>query len=75
MDKLEELGSKGIIVSFVYGYAQSIGNICWSVDVMNRYGDTFIKPYQAKSFEHAIDIAYQQCALRDWLQCDKELES
>jgi hypothetical protein len=62
---MEELGHAGLTVSVCFG---PCGDhlIGWSVDVLNREGQSFERPMAAKSFEHAVAIAIVESTGRGW---------
>ena len=56
VERLEKLGQAGFVVSIVYGPRGS-DEPGYSVDVLNRAGESFSLPYAANDFAHAISIA------------------
>ena len=62
----DELASKGMFVSFVFGPLKGNG-IVWSVDVLNSSGESFARPYAAKSLRQAAEIARLESEKRGWI--------
>ncbi len=63
--RLERLGNDGFIVSIVYGRCGNSG-AQYSVDVLNRKGQTFGIPFAATSIQLAVHIAEHEIHERGW---------
>jgi hypothetical protein len=64
VERMEWLGRQGLTVSVCYGPSGGQGR--WSVLVLSRTGEEFERPFAATSFEHAVEIAVNECAKRGW---------
>ena len=63
---LDYLANHNIITSVCYGPCGDKG-IMFSVDVLTEDAESFNRPFAARSFGHAIDIAYSECVGRGWV--------
>lgn len=66
IDRLEKLGSFGLIVSICYGSCGNMG-LMYSVDVMCQDGQSFEKPFVADTFIQCIEIAEKESSERGWI--------
>ena len=66
--RLEEFGKKGITVSICYGPSGESKELLYSVDVITQNGETFERPFAAKSLKQCLDIVDEECKRREWLK-------
>lgn len=64
------LANAGVVVSLAYGPYGDKG-IAWTVQALHGIR-TFDKPFLAKSFDHAIQIAETECIARGWVSYNTE---
>lgn len=70
--KWQQLGAAGLTVSIAYGYCGENG-LLFSVNVLSRdFIKEFERPFAARSFEQAVEIADIECRERGWLQSNME---
>jgi len=65
VSQLEALGRAGFTISICCGPCGS-EPFGWSVNVLSRDGQEFARPFAAKSFAHAVEIAALEIELRGW---------
>ena len=65
VDRWMKLGADGFCVSVVYGPCGDRGPQ-FSVDVLTPDGQSFDRPFQALSFDHAVEIAEIEIGKRGW---------
>lgn len=62
--RMEAIGRSGLAVSVCCGPAE--GRFTWTVQVLTEDGDEFDEPFEARDFDHAIEIAESEIAARGW---------
>ena len=62
--RMEALGRAGLTISVCCGPA-GIVPFRWSVQVLSAQWGEFPRPFAADSFEHAIEIAEHEIAIRE----------